>query len=281
MKPAPDSETVKSLAERARRIRVWSLKAIHAAGSGHPGGSLSIADVLAVLYFQVLRYDPNDPDWEGRDRFILSKGHGVPALYAALAEAGFYPHDRILELRKLHSPFEGHPDRRKVPGVEASTGSLGQGLSVGIGMALGARLDDKHRRHYVLVGDGEVQEGQIWEASNFAGHHRLSNLTLIVDANDFQLDGPTRDILDLHPLGVKWEACGWATREVDGHDIPSLVGAFEWAGHVVDRPQAIIARTVKGKGVSFMEGNNHYHGVAPTDEEIARALKELGEEDAA
>ena len=246
-----------------------------ASGSGHPGGSLSAADIAAVLYFHFLRYDPRDPHWEGRDRFILSKGHGCPVAYAALALAGCIPQEWLATLRRIGSPLQGHPDRRRFPWLEASTGSLGQGLSVANGIALAGRLDRKEHRTYCLMSDGELQEGQSWEAVAFAGFHRLDRLIAVVDYNKFQLDGAIQEILDLDPLPQKWAAFGWQVQEVDGHDIPQIVAAIERAQPASGRPNVIIAHTVKGKGVSFMENNNHFHGVAPTAEETEAALKEL------
>lgn len=272
---APD-KLVTELVEKARWIRRESLRMIHAAGSGHPGGSLSAADILAALFFHVMRYKPEDPRWPDRDRFVLSKGHGVPALYAALAKAGFFDPAELLTLRRLNSPLQGHPSVKDLPAVEASTGSLGQGLSIAVGMALAARLDRKDYRVYCLLGDGEIQEGQVWEAALSAPHHRLDNLTAIIDYNKYQLDGSVEDILDLEPLADKWVACGWHVQELDGHDMAAVLDALEQARRVSGRPQVLIAHTVKGKGVSFMEHNNDFHGRAPTDEELERALAELG-----
>jgi transketolase len=252
---------------------------LHEAASGHPGGSLSAVEIVTALYFGgLLRYDPARPDWPDRDRFVLSKGHGVPVQYAALAEAGVLPVAELRTLRRIDTRLQGHPVLGATPGIEASTGSLGQGLSIGLGMALAARLDGKDYRVFVLLGDGECQEGQVWEAAMAAGHHAPDNLIAIVDYNKYQLDGAIADIIDLDPLPAKWEAMGWLTREIDGHSMSAVVDALQWA--VQQRaPACIIAHTVKGKGVSFMEGENAYHGVAPTDEELARALGELAGED--
>lgn len=252
---------------------------LHEAGSGHPGGSLSAVEIVTALYFGgVLRHDPERPDWPQRDRFVLSKGHGVPVQYAALALAGYFPIDELRTLRKIDSRLQGHPVLGTAPGIEASTGSLGQGLSIGLGMALAARLDDSDHRVFVLLGDGECQEGQVWEAAMAAGHHRPDNLIAIVDFNKFQLDGATEDIIGLEPLAAKWDAMGWKTREVDGHDMQQVLDALEWSTQASE-PACIIAHTVKGKGVSFMEGENAYHGVAPSDDELSRALGELQGED--
>jgi transketolase len=248
---------------------------LHAAASGHPGGSLSAVEIVTALYFGgVLRYDAQRPDWEDRDRFVLSKGHGVPVQYAAMAEAGYLPVDELRTLRQIDSRLQGHPVLGSLPGIEASTGSLGQGLSIGLGMALAARLSRKDFRVFVLLGDGECQEGQVWEAAMAAGHHRPDNLIAIVDYNKFQLDGAVEDIIGLEPLGAKWQAMGWQTREIDGHDMEQVLEALEWST-AAGAPACIIAHTVKGKGVSFMEGDNAYHGVAPSDDELGRALGEL------
>lgn len=252
---------------------------LHEAASGHPGGSLSAVEIVTALYFGgVLRHDPERPEWPQRDRFVLSKGHGVPVQYAALALAGYFPVDELRTLRKIDSRLQGHPVLGTAPGIEASTGSLGQGLSIGLGMALAARLDGSAHRVFVLLGDGECQEGQVWEAAMAAGHHRPDNLIAIVDFNKFQLDGATADIIGLEPLAAKWEAMGWVTREIDGHDMQQVLDALEWSAQAGE-PACIIAHTVKGKGVSFMEGENAYHGVAPSDDELRRALGELKGED--
>jgi transketolase len=260
-------------------IRRHIVHMLHAAASGHPGGSLSAVEIVTALYFGgLLRYDPRRPDWEDRDRFVLSKGHGVPVQYAAMAEAGYFPVPELRTLRKVDTRLQGHPVLGSLPGIEASTGSLGQGLSIGLGMALAARLDRKDFRVFVLLGDGECQEGQVWEAAMAAGHHRPDNLIAIVDYNKFQLDGAIDDIIGLEPFAAKWEAMGWQTREIDGHDIGQVVDALDWAVGV-RAPTCIIAHTIKGKGVSFMEGDNAYHGVPPSDDELARALGELAGED--
>jgi transketolase len=274
--PPPD---LAALRNRARVLRRHIVEMLHEAASGHPGGSLSAVEIVTALYFGgLLRYDPARPDWPDRDRFVLSKGHGVPVQYAALAEAGVLPVAELRTLRRIDTRLQGHPVLGATPGIEASTGSLGQGLSIGLGMALAARLDGKDYRVFVLLGDGECQEGQVWEAAMAAGHHAPDNLIAIVDYNKYQLDGAIADIIDLDPLPAKWEAMGWLTREIDGHSMSAVVDALQWA--VQQRaPACIIAHTVKGKGVSFMEGENAYHGVAPTDEELARALGELAGED--
>jgi transketolase len=262
--------------QAAAAIRCDILRMIALAKSGHPGGSLSAADILALLYNGgVLRHRPQDPNWPGRDRFILSKGHAAPVLYATLAQAGYFDKGELATLRRLGSRLQGHPDYRKLPGVEASTGSLGQGLSIAAGMALGLASEDVSRRVYVLLGDGELQEGQVWEAAMFAAHRGLSNLIAIVDANGLQIDGPTDEVLSLGDVGAKFAAFGWAVHELDGHDILALKEAFDTIIASAKGPSVIIARTVKGKGVDFMEGECGWHGKAPTDEQCAGALETL------
>jgi len=255
-----------------RRLRIEVLKMIHAGKSGHPGGSLSCLDILLTLFGEIMRYRPQEPDWPDRDRCILSKGHGVPALYAVLAEAGFFPKDWFMSLRQLGSPLQGHPDRFRIPAVEAATGSLGQGLSIAQGMALALKLDQRDARVFCICGDGEIQEGQIWEAAMSAPKFKLDNLTLIIDYNHGQIDGRSDDVMSLEPLTDKWRAFNWDVKEVDGHnrkDLRTVLSAKS------SKPQMIVAHTVKGKGVSFMEGVIDWHGVAPNDDELARAIKEL------
>ncbi|CAN5706575.1 transketolase [soil metagenome] len=262
--------------EIARRMRTNIVKATTAAGSGHPSTSLSQVEVLTVLYFGVLRYDPSRPDDPERDRFILSKGHGAPGLYAALAEAGYFDSSELVTLRKLGSPLEGHPNMCRLPGVEASTGSLGQGLSVGIGQALGAGLSRSDYRVYVMTGDGEVEEGQVWEALMFAGNHGLENLTLIIDHNAYQQTASVEEVNSVEPLDDKLVAFGWATRTIDGHSLDEVSAAFDWARGVSGHPQAIISRTIKGKGVSLLEAAPHkWHGKPIPQDEEAKALQEI------
>lgn len=266
---------VRALRERATTLRRHIIEMLHEAGSGHPGGSLSAVEIVTALYFGgYLRHDPERPDWADRDRFILSKGHGVPVQYAALAEAGYFPVSELTTLRKIDSRLQGHPVYGTVPGVEAATGSLGQGLSIGLGMALAARIDGRTYNVFVVLGDGECQEGQVWEAAMAAGHHRPTNLFAIVDYNKYQLDGAVADIIDIAPLAAKWEAMGWRTREINGHDLCEMLMALDWALEI-GGPACIVAHTIKGRGVSFMEGENKYHGVAPSEEELASALTEL------
>ena len=255
--------SVSELKEMAKELRRHVITMIAAAASGHPGGSLSAADIVAALYFKVLRHNPEDPQWPDRDRFLLSKGHASPILYAALAESGYFPVEELATLRKLDSRLQGHADRNFTPGVEMSAGSLGMGLSFGIGIALAARLDSKDYRTYVLLGDGECDEGQTWEAVLAAAQFKIDNLVAIVDLNRLQLTGPTREIMNLEPFAQKWQAFGWHAIEIDGHSMEQILQALEEA------------RTVKGKGVSFMENNADFHGKAPSAEEAERALKEL------
>jgi transketolase len=261
-----------------RTLRADIVKATTAAGSGHPSSSLSMVEILTVLFFGgVLRHDPADPHAATRDRFILSKGHGAPGLYAVLAEAGFFPREDLLTLRKLGSPLEGHPNMNRLPGVEASTGSLGQGLSLGIGHALAAQIDKLDSRVYVMVGDGESQEGQVWEALMFAGNHGLDNLTLVFDRNGYQQTSAVDEVQGLDPLTRKVEAFGWAAREIDGHSLTEVADAFDWARGVSGQPQAIIAKTIKGKGVSLLEAKQGgWHGKPIPPEEEQKALEEIG-----
>jgi transketolase len=263
------------LEEIAREVRWDIVRMIGLAQSGHPGGSLSCADILVCLYFQVMNHDPTQPDWRYRDRFVLSKGHAAPALYAVLARCGYFDREELWHLRRLGSMLQGHPDRLKTPGVEISTGSLGQGLAAACGMALGLRMDESTARVYALVGDGESQEGGIWEAAMLAGHHCLDNLTAILDNNGLQIDGSCCEVVSLGDMSAKWRSFGWEVEEVDGHDVIAVCQALERAGKTTGRPSMIIAHTVKGKGVSFMENNVDFHGKAPTPEEMERALKEI------
>jgi transketolase len=248
---------------------------IATAGSGHPGGSLSAADIVTALYFRVLRHDPSNPHWPDRDRFILSKGHAAPILYAALAETGYFPVAELGTLRKLDSCLQGHTDAKVTPGVEMSSGSLGMGLSYAIGTALAARLDSRAYRTYALLSDGECQEGQTWEAALSAAQFKLDNVTAIVDCNGMQLSGWIRDIMNLEPFIEKWRAFGWHTIDIDGHDFDQILFACQEAQDTKGKPSVIVARTIKGKGVSFMENNAAFHGKAPTQEEAERALQEL------
>lgn len=264
------------LAAVAKRIRTHIVEATSEAGSGHPSSSLSGVEIATVLFFGgVLRYDPKHPDWPERDRFILSKGHAAPLLYSVLAEAGYFPAEELKGLRKYGSPLEGHPNMRRVPGVEASTGSLGQGLSIGIGHCLAAKLDGKDYRVYVLQGDGETEEGQVWEAIMFAGNRGLDNLTLIVDRNRYQQTGKVADIEDLDPLADKLRAFKWEVTEIDGHSLGEVTKAFDWARRVRGGPAAILASTVKGRGVDWLEKEGNWHGKAVPPEELPRALSDI------
>jgi len=270
----PVNLNIKELEEKARRIRLLLLKMLTKAGSGHPGGSLSSTDLVTALFFNVLRHNPLDPQWPARDRFHMSKGHCCPLLYTVLAECGYFSCEKLMTLRQLGSMLQGHPDRR-TPGVEVASGSLGQGLSVGLGMALASRLDKLDYRVYVLLGDGEIQEGNIWEAAMAASHFGCDNLCAILDYNGFQIDGKTCEVMNLEPVVEKWRAFGWYALEIDGHDMPKIISAYEEAKKVKGKPTIIIAHTVKGKGVSFMENVCDFHGRAPTPEELERAMKEL------
>lgn len=266
----------------ASRIRIDIIKAVHSAGSGHPGGSLSAADIVTALYFKVMNIDPKNPRMEGRDKFILSKGHAGPVQYAALAERGYYEVEDMMSLRKLGSRFQGHPNRDKVPGIEMSTGSLGQGFSVSVGMALAGKLDEKagkkSGRIYTLLGDGELQEGLIWEAAMSAAHYKLDNLCVIVDWNGLQIDGKNEDVMTVAPIDEKFKAFGFDVLVIDGHDFGQIFDAFDKAEACKGRPTAIIAKTSKGKGVSFMEDNPTWHGKAPKEDEAKQAVAELGGE---
>ncbi|GEA17907.1 transketolase [Moorella sp. E306M] len=263
------------LTTTARRLRRHIIRMIGAAGSGHPGGSLSAVEIMTALYFKIMRLDPARPDWPERDRFVLSKGHAAPVLYAALAERGFFPLEKITTLRQLGSPLQGHPDRKALPGVEVSTGSLGHGLAVANGMALAGRLDGRDYHVYVLLGDGELEEGMVWEGAMAAAHYRLDNLTAIVDHNHLQIDGRVEDVMSPEPVADKFRAFGWEAKTIDGHDFSQILAAFEWAREVKGKPAVIIAETIKGKGVSFMENEAGWHGKAPKPEEVEKALAEL------
>lgn len=271
-------EKIEYYEEIARRIRIDIIKAVYNAGSGHPGGSLSAADLITALYFGEMNVDPRNPKMEGRDKFVLSKGHAVPAQYAALGERGYFPVEEMMSLRKLGSPFQGHGNCHKVAGIEMSTGSLGQGVSAAVGMALANRLDRSKGRIYVLLGDGELQEGIVWEACMSAGHYKLDNLCVIVDWNGLQIDGKNDDVMRVAPIADKFKAFGFHTVETDGHDFARIFDAFDEAGGVKGSPSAIIARTVKGKGVSFMEDQAGWHGKAPNEEQAREAVEELGGE---
>ena len=269
--------TVEELQSIAKRVRREIIEMIGAAKSGHPGGSLSAVEILVELYFNRMKIDPKNPTLADRDRFILSKGHAAPVLYAVMAELGYdeTPLDKLNTLRKWGSVYQGHPDMRFIHALEASTGSLGEGLSLALGMGIAARLNGGKSRTFVMLGDGEIQEGQIWEAAMAGAFHKLDNVVCIVDNNRIQLDGFVKDIMNVEPLADKWRAFGWHTIEVDGHDIPALKAAFDEAEATKGKPTCLIAHTVKGKGVSFMENNPKFHGTAPTADEVKLALQEL------
>ncbi|MFA6599558.1 MAG: transketolase [Candidatus Omnitrophota bacterium] len=267
--------SVDELKAKAKRVRRDIIEMTFAAGSGHPGGSLSVTEILTALYLRIMNHDPNNPKNPDRDRVILSKGHASPALYAVLAEAGYFDRSLLPTFRKLGSPLQGHPDMRRLPGIEASTGSLGQGLSIALGHAFACRLDKRSYYSYAVLSDGETNEGQTWEAAACAGHHKPGHLIAYLDYNKFQLDDATSVICNMEPMADKWRAFGWHVIEIDGHDIGKILQADEEARKVSGKPVIIICHTVKGKGVSFMEGNNAFHGVAPTADETKRALKEL------
>ncbi len=256
-------------------VRRLIIDTIHEAGSGHPGGSLGITDVLTCLYYEHMRHDPHNPRWDKRDRLIMSKGHCCPALYAVLAKTGYFPIEELKTLRKINSRIQGHPDLRKTPGVEFNGGSEGQGLSGSVGMALAAKLDGSRHRIFCIIGDGECQAGQIWEAGMAASHYRLDNLVGILDRNGLQIDGPTEEIMSIEPIAERWRAFGWHVLEIDGHNLEEILAAFEKASRVSGKPTMIIAHTVKGKGVSYMEGTLSFHGKAPSKDEVAKAHTEL------
>jgi len=273
---ASSSDTVRELTQRASSIRRRIIRMLYTARSGHPGGSLSIVEVLSVLYFHTMVYNPQQPDWPTRDRLVLSKGHAAPALYSTLIEAGFLDPALETELRKLGSPLQGHPDRKRCPGVEMSTGSLGQGLSAANGMAMASRHTRQGYRVYCIMGDGEVQEGQVWEAAMTAAHYGLDNLCAVVDYNALQIDGSIGQVKSpIEPLPDKWKAFGWNVINVDGHDLSELCTAFDQARQTAGRPTMIVAHTIKGHGVSFMEGIIEYHGSTLSEDEVRRALAEL------
>jgi len=267
--------SVEEMEALARKLRRHIVTMIGRAGSGHPGGSLSAVEIVSSLYFRVLRHNPRDPQWPERDRFILSKGHAAPVLYATLAECSYFPVEELSTLRRLDSRLQGHTDRALTPGVEMTAGSLGQGLSFAVGVALAGRLNSQSYRVYALLGDGECDEGQVWEAAMAAANFRLDSLVAIVDRNGMQIDGWTCDVMELEPFGSKWSSFGWHVIEVDGHDFAQLDDAVGQAKRVTGQPTVIIARTTKGKGVSFMENNLDFHGKAPTPEQVEMALKEL------
>ena len=268
---------IKKLEEQVRQIRILIVEMLAKAGSGHPGGSLSSAEIITVLFFHILRQKPKDTDWPDRDRFHLSKGHTCPVLYAALAERGYFDKKELFKLRQLGAMLQGHPDRR-TPGIEVASGSLGQGLSVALGMSLAGKIDKKDYRVFCLMGDGEIQEGNVWEAAMAVAHFKCDNLCAILDYNGFQIDGKISDIMALEPLKDKWLAFGWHVVEIDGHNIKEIIEAFNEAADMKGKPTIIIAKTIKGKGVSFMENVVDFHGRTPNEDETKQALQELSKD---
>ena len=271
-----DKQRKSELMEIARQIRIGTVKAVHAAKSGHPGGSLSIADVLTYLYFEEMNIDPKNPTAQSRDRLVLSKGHCAPGLYSELAHRGYFPVEDLVTLRKTTSYLQGHPDMKHTPGVDMSSGSLGQGVSVACGMALASKLDNSPRRIYAIMGDGESQEGEVWEAAMFAAHYKLSNLCWLLDFNGLQIDGKITDVMNPTPYDKKFDAFGWNVVECDAHDFDSIEAAYKAARACTDKPTVIISHSTKGKGVSFMENQASWHGAAPNDEQFEIAMKDLG-----
>ncbi len=269
-------ENIRQLEEKAKNIRKHIVEMIYLAGSGHPGGSLSCVDILTSLYFNIMKHKPLEPKWVDRDRFILSKGHAAPALYATLAECGYFPIEELLNLRKIGCRLQGHADSN-VPGVDASTGSLGQGLSIACGMSLIGKICKKNFKTYVLLGDGECDEGQVWEAAMFASHYKLDNLVAIIDRNGFQIDGPTEKVMSLEPFKEKWKAFGWNIAEINGNEIKEIITIMHRLEKLggIDKPSMILANTIKGKGISMMENKNEFHGRAPNKTEYELAIKEL------
>ncbi|MBM4137220.1 MAG: transketolase [Nitrospira sp.] len=270
-------ELILFLEKQAKTVRIEILKMLTIAGSGHTGGSLSAADIVTALYFYKMRHNPKDPHWRERDRFILSKGHAAPLLYTVLALSGYFDISLLTTLRKIGSPLQGHPSSKLLSGVEVSTGSLGQGLSISNGIAIGLKMDGLSSRVYCLLGDGEIQEGQVWEAAMSASHYRLDNLCAIIDNNGLQIDGHCHEVMAIEPIREKWKAFGWHVIEINGHDMEAILSALHEAEKVQGKPSLILAHTIKGKGVSIFEGKVEYHGIAPTPDELEKALKELGE----
>ncbi|MDR1774750.1 MAG: transketolase [Clostridioides sp.] len=266
----------KCLKEHANNIRKNIVTMIHEAKSGHPGGSLSIVEILTSLYFGEMNIDPNQPKMEERDRFVLSKGHAAPALYAVLAERGFFDKEELLNLRKINSMLQGHPDMKGIPGIEMSTGSLGQGFSAACGMAMAAKMDNAPWNVYAILGDGEIQEGIVWEAAMSAAHYKLDNMIVFLDNNGLQIDGNNKDVMNLGSIEKKFNAFGWNVIEINGHDYDQIFASLDMAKSTIEKPTIIISKTVKGKGVSFMEGEAGWHGSAPNDEQYEQAMEELG-----
>ena len=266
----------KDLEVVANNMRINIVNMLTESKSGHPGGSLSACEIVAALYFKEMNIDPKNPGWENRDRFVLSKGHGAPVLYAALAEKGYFPKEELMSLRKIDSMLQGHPDMKGTPGVDMTTGSLGQGLAAANGIALAGKIDKKDYRVYALIGDGESQEGIIWEAAMFAAHHKLDNITVFLDHNGLQIDGPNEDVMSIEPIEDKFKAFGWHVINIDGHSFEEIFAAIDEAKNTKGKPTMIVAKTIKGKGVSFMENQVGWHGKAPSEEETKIAIDELG-----
>ena len=270
-------ENIKKLEQKAKEIRKGIIEEVYNANSGHPGGALSIADIMAVLYFNELNIDENNPKWEDRDRLVLSKGHCSPALYASLAERGYFDKEDLKTFRKLGSKLQGHPDMNKVPGVDMTSGSLGQGLSVANGMAISAKMDNKDYRVYCILGDGEIEEGQVWEAAMTSNKYKLDNLWVIVDNNNLQIDGTIEEVMSSYPIDKKFESFGFNVVNIDGNNIEEILNAFKQAKETKGKPTCIVAKTIKGKGISFMENQVGWHGKAPNEEQYNIAIKELSE----
>ena len=268
---------VEELEKMAKQVRKGIIEAVYSNQSGHPGGSLSVADILTVLYFKEMNIDEKNPNWKGRDRLVLSKGHCSPALYSCLANRGFFPVEDLKTFRNINSYLQGHPDKNKVPGVDMTTGSLGQGLSVANGMAIAGKMDGKNYRVYCILGDGEIEEGQIWEAAMAANKYQLDNLCVIVDNNNLQIDGTIEEVMSSYPIDEKFRSFGFEIIKIDGHDITEIIKAFDVAKNVKGKPTCIIAKTIKGKGISFMENQVGWHGKAPNEEQYIQALQELEE----
>ena len=267
---------IKQLQEKAKEVRKGIIEAVYSNKSGHPGGSLSIADIMTVLYFNQMNIDEKNPKWEDRDRLVLSKGHCSPALYSCLANRGFFDVEKLKTFRNINSNLQGHPDMNKVPGVDISSGSLGQGLSCANGMAIAGKMDNKNYRVYCILGDGEIEEGQVWEAAMASNKYKLDNLCVIVDNNNLQIDGTIEEVMSSYPIDEKFKSFGFQVINIDGHNIQEIIDAFDVAKNVKDKPTCIIAKTIKGKGVSYMENDVKWHGIAPDEEQYQLAMKELG-----
>lgn len=267
---------IKQLQEKAKEVRKGIIEAVYSNKSGHPGGSLSIADIMTVLYFNQMNIDEKNPKWEDRDRLVLSKGHCSPVLYSCLANRGFFDVEKLKTFRNINSNLQGHPDMNKVPGVDISSGSLGQGLSCANGMAIAGKMDNKNYRVYCILGDGEIEEGQVWEAAMASNKYKLDNLCVIVDNNNLQIDGTIEEVMSSYPIDEKFKSFGFQVINIDGHNIQEIIDAFDVAKNVKDKPTCIIAKTIKGKGVSYMENDVKWHGIAPNEEQYQLAMKELG-----